>query len=110
MSSTWEDRSSSPANAAEAHRGKHLLLAIWALALFTAFLFGSTIVNLVFTKQAYEGARGQIEAMRTLNESMMEVRKSLAELVTSIKEAQEPERDADDDSMFHRSRLGDEKI
>ncbi len=106
MSSNGEDRSSLP----EAHRGNHLVLAIWAVALFTAFLFGSTIVSLVFTRQAYEGTRSQVEAIRELNESVLEVRKSLAELSSTLKDAQEPERDVDNENLIQRSHLGDENV
>lgn len=94
----------------KAESGKNLVLAIWALALFTAFLFGSTIVNVILTKQAYEGTKSQIEAIRALNDSMLEVRKSLAEFSGAFQEAQEMDHGADDTSLFQKPYLGDEKV
>lgn len=90
--------------------GSHLVLAIWALAILTAFLFGSTIANLIITKRTYEGAKSQIMATKLLNESMIEVRKSVAELSAALRDAQEAERGGDDEGANERSCLGEERI
>jgi hypothetical protein len=87
-----------------------MVLAIWALTIFAAFLFGSTVVNLVITRQAYEGTKSQIEAIRALNDSMREVRKSIAEFSGLFQEAQEMEHGTDEAAPFQRSELGDEKV
>ncbi len=94
----------------EAKGRSNLVLAIWALTLFTAFLFGTTIVNVVITRQAYEGTKDQIEAIRALNDSMLEVRKSIAEFSGVLQEAQEMEQGAEESTTFQRSFLGDEKV
>lgn len=88
----------------------HLVLAIWALTVLTAFLFGSTIGNLIITKRIYEGAKSQIAATKLLNESMIEVRKSVAELSAVLRDAQDIERDGDDEGANEKSLLGEERI
>jgi hypothetical protein len=98
------------AGVSKAERRSGLVLAIWALTIFTAFLFGSTVVNVVITRQAYEGTLSQIEAIRALNDSMLEVRKSIAEFSGFLQEAQEMEHGADNGGPFQRSFMGDEKV
>jgi hypothetical protein len=94
----------------EKGNGGNMVLAIWALTLFTAFLFGLTIVNVIITRQSYDVARSQTEAIKGLNESMMEVRKSLAEFSGVLQDAHETEHGFEDNNPFQRSFLGDEKV
>lgn len=91
-------------------KGRNQVLAIWALALFTAFLFGCTIANVIITRQAYQGAKSQTEAIRALNDSMLEIRKTIAEFSGLFQEAQEFDRWADDGSSMQKPFLGDEKV
>lgn len=93
-----------------ATNGSHLVLPIWALTVLVAFLFGSTIANIIIAKRAYEGARVQVETIRALNESIVDVQRSIAELTSLLQEVQETERDLDEESVYHRTRLGGEKI
>ncbi len=90
--------------------GNHLVLVLWALTVLVAFLFGSTIANIIISKQAYEGARVHTETIRALNESILEVRRSISELTNLLQEAQEPERDAEEDHAYQRTHIGREKI
>lgn len=90
--------------------GRGLVLAIWLLAVFTAFLFGSTIVNVVVSRKAYLGSERQVEAIKTLNDSMLELRKSIAEFSTLFQEAQEMDRGSDDGSFFQNSYVEEEKV
>jgi hypothetical protein len=94
----------------ESGNGRNLVLAVWALALFAAFLFGSTIANIVTVRQTYEGTKRQTEAIRALNSSMLEVRKSIADLSGLFQEGQEMEHGVENGSPFQRSFLGDEKV
>jgi hypothetical protein len=88
---------------------RHLVMAIWILAVCAAFLLGSTIVNIVATQRASEGANRQVEALNALNESMREVRKSIAELSRLIKELPEMQQQ-EEEEPYQRPRIGDEKI
>lgn len=90
--------------------GSHLVLPIWVLTVLVAFLFGSTLANIIIAKQAHEGARVQTETIRALNESVVEVRRSIAELTALLQDAQDPEREMDEDNAYHRTRLGGERI
>ena len=90
--------------------GNHLVLVLWALTVLVAFLFGSTIANIIITKQAHEGARVHTETIRALNESILEVRKSISELTALLQEPQEPDRDGDEDNSYLRTRIVSEKI
>lgn len=87
-----------------------MVLAIWALTLFTAFLFGLSIVNVIITRQAYDVAKSQIEAVRKLNESMMEVRKSLVEFSGLLQDGRETEQGFEENKPLQRSHPGDEKV
>jgi hypothetical protein len=95
---------------AHGRNGNHLVPAIWILSLLVAFLFGSTIANIIISKQAYEGTKVQTQTLRALNESIVEVRRSIAELTALLQEAQEPDRGADEENGFQMTRLGGEKI
>jgi biopolymer transport protein ExbB/TolQ len=93
-----------------AGRERHMVIGIWALAVFTAFLFGSTIVHVIIMKRAYEGTKAQIEAIRSLNESVKEIRKSISELSAIIREAQEAEREEQEQEPLQIPYLGDGKV
>jgi hypothetical protein len=97
-------------NPANARRQAHLTFAIWALAVFTAFLFGATIVNIVVTRQAYDAATNQLETLNALNESMKEVQRSVAELTLTIREAQEQPREEEEEEPYQRPYLGNGRI
>ena len=91
-----------PGNVSIPGRRGRLTLAVWALAVFTAFLFGATIVNVVLTRQAYDAARNQMETLRVLNESVKEVQRSVAELTQAIREAQEQPREEEEEDPNRR--------
>lgn len=91
-------------------RKGHLTLAVWALVVFTAFLFGATIVSVVMTRQAHEAARTQMETLKALNESMREVQRSLAELTQAIREAQEQPREEEEENSYRSPSLGDGRV
>lgn len=89
----------------------HLTTAVWALAVFTAFLFGSTLVNIHVTQRACEVARSQIDAIKILSASMKEVQKSMVGLSKAIQEAQESAREEEQEAPYSQSpSLGDERI
>ncbi|RJR41595.1 MAG: hypothetical protein C4576_17515, partial [Desulfobacteraceae bacterium] len=48
----------------EKGKGGNLVLAIWALTLFAAFLFGSTIVNVIITRQVFDNSKRQLQAVK----------------------------------------------
>lgn len=91
-------------------RGGHLTLAVWALVVLIAFLFGSTIVNVVLTRQAYDASRNQAETLMALNASVKEVRRSMEELVRAIREAQEQPREDEEEDSYRRPYGGDGRI
>ncbi|MBN1103805.1 MAG: hypothetical protein JXL84_10365 [Deltaproteobacteria bacterium] len=91
-------------------RERHLVTGVWALAVFTAFLFGSTSVHVVITMRAYEGTKAQIEAIRSLNESVKEIRKSVTELSTIIRDTQEGERGEEEQGPLQTPYLGNGKV
>jgi hypothetical protein len=105
-----EANEAGPGGSGSAGRERHLVTGIWALAVFTAFLFGSTIVHMVIMKRAYEGTKAQIEAIRSLNESVKEIRKSIAELSAIIRDAQEGEREQQEQEPLQTPYLGDGKV
>ncbi|RJR31759.1 MAG: hypothetical protein C4576_31505, partial [Desulfobacteraceae bacterium] len=78
--------------------------------LFAAFLFGSTIVNVIITRQVFDNSKRQLQAVKELNESMMEIRKSLAEFSAFLQDARETEHGFEESSPFQKSFLGDEKV
>ena len=88
----------------------YITLAVWALVVFTAFLFGSTIVNIVVTRQAYDAAMNQMETLSALNESMKEVQRSMAELTQAIRDAQEQPREEEEEDPYPIPYLGDGKV
>lgn len=94
----------------EKEKGGNMVLAIWALTLFAAFLFGSTIVNVIITRQVFDNSERQIQAVKELNESMMEIRKSLAEFSAFLQDARETEHSFEESNPFQKSFLGDEKV
>jgi hypothetical protein len=91
------------------HQG-HITLAVWALAVFAAFLFGSTIVNIVVTRQAYDAAMNQMEKLSALNQSVKEVQRSVTELTLAIRDAQEQPRDEEEEDPYRIPYLGDGRI
>lgn len=97
-------------NLSRSGRQGHLTVAIWALVVFAAFLFGSTIVNIVVTRQAYETARNQMKTLGALNESMKEVQRSMAELTQAIREAQEQPREEEEEDPYQRPYLGNGRV
>ncbi len=122
MNSSCDDRSSpdsgtsrqtgTPASgnsSRSSHQG-HLTLAVWALVVLTAFLFGSTIVNIVVTRQAYDAARNQMETLSALNESMKEVQRSMAELAQAIRDAQEQPREEEEEDPYRIPNLGNGRV
>ena len=94
----------------EKGRGGNMVLAIWVFTLFAAFLFGSTIVNVIITRQVYDISKRQIETLRELNESMKEVRRSLAEFSGILQDGRETEQGFEENTPFQKSYLGDEKV
>ncbi|MEW6666028.1 MAG: hypothetical protein AB1512_12505 [Thermodesulfobacteriota bacterium] len=98
------------ANSYRSSRQGQLILAIWALVVFTAFLFGSTLVNIVVTRQAYEAARSQMETLSTLNESMREVQRSMAELAQAIRDAQEQPGEEEEEDPHRIPYLGNGRV
>ena len=87
----------------------NMVIAIWILAVFTAFLFGSTIVNIVVTKWSYERSKRQVEAISTLAESVKEVQKSIAELSRLIKELPEMQQQ-EEEEPYQSSDIEQEKV
>lgn len=87
-----------------------MVLAIWVFTLFAAFLFGSTIVNVIITRQVYDISKRQIETLRELNESMKEVQRSLAEFSGILQDGRETEQGFEEHNPFQKSYLGDEKV
>jgi len=77
---------------------------------FTAFLFGSTIVSVVLTTQARDAARTQTESLKALNESMREVQRSLSDLTRAILEAQEQPREEEEENSYRSPSLGDGRV
>ena len=67
--------------------------AIWILAILTALIGASSVVNVVMAKKAFEGVQKHLASIGELNESIREIQKTSTELKKMIEELSGTEED-----------------
>ena len=63
-----------------------LRTAIWILAIFTALMGASSVVNVMVAKKAFEGVKNHLASIGDPNECVREIQKTSAELKKMIEE------------------------
>ena len=70
---------------------------VWLLIGLMALLFGSSVANLVVSRQAYESSRKQVTAIEQLTQSIKDIQRSIVNLSNMLEqtpaEEEEPEED-----------------
>jgi hypothetical protein len=82
---------------AEGHRENRSGAAkvIWLLALLTALLCASSLINITISKKVYESSQRNAEAVLKLNKSLQDLQQSVARLTQAIEEPAEPEEEGE---------------
>jgi hypothetical protein len=69
--------------------------AIWILAILTAVMCASSVVNVVIAKKAFEGVQRHLASIGELKESLKEIQKTSTELKKMIEDLSETEEEGD---------------